>query len=412
MKFSRIASALLVFVIFGIGAFLLDILADDSGRAWQVFLINLLFFSAVGQSGPVFAAIYHLTEARWGGRVIRLALGFGSFLPISFVLFAVLLAGFPFLPGHSAEYPGREFWFQRPFIFGRNVLGLAVLYSVSLVFLYRFLNAPLRDGSDNDNITETNDYGTAAERRLAEGRRKHDRRALTSLAVAVLILYAVVFSLIGFDLVMALDHRWYSTLFGAYFFMSSFYVGLSAITATVILARKYLQPRDQVQAIALWDLAKLVFAFCLLTAYLLWSQYIVTWYGNLPEEVGFFTLRMHNASWAWLTWTALALIFAIPFLALLSRRAKRNSSILGIVSIIALIGMWIERYLLVAPSLALTPGPRLGWIETITTATFLAAMALSYGVYIRVILPRWTGTRMSASITGCKKRMQGTEQTI
>jgi hypothetical protein len=397
VKFSRIASALLVLVIFGIGAFAWEILADDSGRAWQIFLINLLFFSAVAQSGPVFAAIYHLTEARWGGRVIRLALGFGSFLPISFVLFTVLLAGFPFLPGQVAEYPGREVWFQRLFIFGRNALGLAVLYSVSLAFLYRFLNASLRNGTDNDNIRETSDYETAAERRLTESRWKHDGSTLTSLAVAVLILYAVVFSLIGFDLVMALDHRWYSTLFGAYFFMSSFYVGLSAITVTVILARKYLQPVDQVQTSTLSDLAKLVFAFCLLTAYLLWSQYIVTWYGNLPEEVGFFILRMHNASWAWLTWTALALMFAVPFLALLSQRAKQNSSILCIVSIIALVGMWFERYLLVAPSLALTTGPRLGWIETITTTSFFAAMALSYGVYIRMILPRWTGARTSAS---------------
>lgn len=392
MKFSRIASVLLVFVIFGIGAFVWEIFVDDSGRAWQVFLINLLFFSAVAQSGPVFAAIYQLTEARWGGRVIRLALGFGSFLPISFVLFAVLLAGFPFLPGHAAEYPGREVWFHRLFLFGRNALGLAVLYSVSLAFLYRFLKASL-----NDNIRETNIYGTGTDVRLTRSRWKHDRSTLTFLAIAVLILYAVVFSLIGFDLVMALDHRWYSTLFGAYFFMSSFYVGLSAITVTVILARKYLQPGDQVQTIALSDLAKLVFAFCLLTVYLLWSQFIVTWYGNLPEEVGFFILRMRNASWAWLTWTALVLMFVVPFLALLSQRAKQNPSILCIVSILALVGMWFERYLLVAPSLALTTGPRLGWIEMITTATFFAAMALSYGVYLRVILPRWTGASMSPS---------------
>ena len=396
MKFSRIASALLVFVIFGTGAFVWEIFAEDAGRAWQVFLVNLLFFSAIAQSGPVFAAIYHLTEARWGGRVIRLAMGFGSFLPVSFVLFTVLLIGFPFLPGHVAESPSREFWFHRLFIFGRNALGLAVLYSVSLAFLYRFLNATLRGGADN--IEEHSGYGTAAEWHRTESRWNHDRSNLTPLAIAVLVLYAFVFSLIGFDLVMALDHSWYSTLFGAYFFMSSFYVGLSAITVTVILARKYLQPIDQVQTGALSDLATLVFAFCLLTAYFLWSQYIVTWYGNLPEEVGFFILRMHNASWAWLTWTALALVFAIPFLALLSRRAKQNSSILCTVSIIALIGMWIERYLLVAPSLALTKGPRLGWIEAITTATFVAAMALSYSVYLRVILPRWTDAKLSRSV--------------
>ena len=373
-------------IFLGVSAFLLAIFGEEPGRAWQGLLINLLFFSAVAQAGPVLAAIYHLTEAKWGGRVMRLALGLGSFLPISFILFAVLLLGSPFLPEYSEAFPSRAAWLNRPFLIGRDALALFVLYSVSLGFVYEFLNTEL-----NHRPAENIGSLPARGRTISNGNRR-----LTSLAIAVIGLYAVVFSLIGFDLVMALDHSWSSTLFGAYFFLSSFYVGLSAITGLIILATRFLDPKHDIETRALGDLGKLVFAFCFLTIYFLWSQYLVTWYGNLPEEVGFFVRRIQNPAWAWLTWTALALALGIPFLTLLGYRAKRNRTILSFIVIIALVGMWFERYLLIAPSIGLDPEPRIGWTEAAITISFAAAMALSYSVYLNVMLPRWTAMKFAA----------------
>jgi hypothetical protein len=399
VKNSRFGFALLLLVVFGASVFLWQILGADPARAWQAFLINLLFFSAVAQSAPVLGAIYHLTEARWGSRVMPLALGLGSFLPISFVLFAVLFVGFPYLPTYSSEFPARHSWFNPLFLIGRDILGIAILYSVSLAFSYRFLNSMLHGTSSHSSLTNSRRDLSRAIEAGRERRPGGNRNAqqLTPLAVLVVAIYAVVFSLIGFDLVMALDHQWYSTLFGGYFFISSFYIGLAAITVTVVILRKFLKPNEQIQNAAIRDLGKLVFAFCLLTVYFLWAQYLVTWYGNLPEEIGFFMIRLQNPSWAWLTWTALGLTFALPFLGLLSQRAKQSSPILCFVAIIALAGMWLERYLLVVPSLALNPGPRLGWIEMIITVSFLAAMVFSYRVYLQLVLPRWTETRISVS---------------
>jgi hypothetical protein len=385
----------LLVLILGVGAFLWEISGEHSGKAWQAYLINLLFFSAVAQAGPVLAAIYYLTEARWGGRVMSLAMGFAPFLPISFLLFAVLLIGFPYFPAQSAEFPGRGAWFSRSFLIARNTLGLALLYSVSLSFVYQFLNFASSGSSPAGVITPTGNYGTPVNAGLTREIKR--RRKLTCLAILVLVLYALVFSLIGFDFVMALERGWYSTLFGAYFFMSSFYVGLLAILVTIVIAKRYLKPKDRVQEKPLWDLGKLVFAFCLLTAYFLWAQYLVIWYGNLPEEVGFIIHRIQNPSWAWLAWIALALIFAVPFLTLLSQRAKQSSPILLAVGVIALIGMWLERYLLVGPSLALDTGPQLGWTEATITVTFLAAMFVSYSVYLRFVLPRWAAGKISVA---------------
>jgi hypothetical protein len=385
VKNSRFGFALLLLVVFGAIVFLWQISGADPARAWQAFLINLLFFSAVAQSGPVLGAIYHLTEARWGRRVMPLAMGLGSFLPISFVLFAVLFVGFPYLPKYSSEFPGRHSWFNPLFLIGRDILGIAILYSVSLAFSYRFLNSTLHGTSSHSSLTESRGFPRNAEsghERRPGGNRNAQK--LTPLAVLVVGIYAVVFSLIGFDLVMALDRQWYSTLFGGYFFISSFYIGLTAITLTVVILRNYLRPNEQIKSAALWDLGKLVFAFCLLTAYFFWAQYLVTWYGNLPEEIGFFMRRLHNPSWAWLAWTAIAMTFGVPFLALLSQRAKQSSSVLCFVASIALVGMWLERYLLVVPSLGSNAAPGFGWTDMIITLSFLAAMIFSYRVYLKL----------------------------
>ncbi len=365
MIMGRVVTFLLV-VIFLTGAavFIWEVTGNNSGRAWQAFLINLLFFSAIAQSAPVLAAIYYLTEARWGMPVIRTSLGLGLFLPISLLLFVLLFAGFPYLPTGSTDSPAREAWFYPPLFFGRDIIALGILYSMSLLFLYRFFNLIQISG--------------------LKGR----RLSLTVLASLVLVLYAAVFSLIGFDLVMALDRHWYSSLFGGYFFMSSFYIGLSAMTLSALLLNTSLRRREAVQRTMLWDIGKLLFAFCILTAYFLWSQFLVTWYGNLPEEVGFFVLRMKNDAWAQLTWVALALIFVVPFVVLLGQRAKQSKFILLAVVTLVLVGMWLERYLLIAPSLAVTKTVSLGWTEAAITATFLATMILTYSVYLTYFSPR------------------------
>ena len=378
----RFATVLFLVVFFGAIVFVWQILSANPARAWQSFLINLLFFSAIAQSGSVLAAIYHLTEARWGSRVMPLAIGLGSFLPISFVLFVVLFAGFPYLPKYSAEFQARHSWFNPLFFIGRDILGIAVLYFVSLAFSYRFLNSTIHGSSNASSLTESRDPKTAETRPEPRIEVSRNRRKLTPIAILVLSIYAVVFSLIGFDLVMALDRQWYSTLFGGYFFISSFYIGLGAIIVTIFVVRKYVNTEEPIETNALWDLGKLVFAFCLLTAYFFWAQYLITWYGNLPEEVGFFIRRFQDPSWRSLTWVAIALTFAIPFLALLSQRAKQSWALFFIATT-ALIGMWLERYLLIVPSLGLSLPAGLGWSEAIITLTFLGAMVFSYTVYLR-----------------------------
>jgi Ni/Fe-hydrogenase subunit HybB-like protein len=215
--------------------------------------------------------------------------------------------------------------------------------------------------------------------------RERSQRVLTVLAPLVLLLYAVVFSLIGFDLVMALDPEWYSTLFGAYFFMSNFYLGLAVIAMIAVLARqclKLVQPTTKKQ---LSDLGKLLFAFCLLTGYFLWSQYLVVWYGNLPEETGFVILRTRATPWTPVAWSILMMIFVTPFVVFLSRRVKESSVMVGAIALLIIVGMWLERYILIVPSLQPQEGFLFGWVELSISGGFFAAVALTYMAFLRFV---------------------------
>lgn len=370
MKYSRIGAASLLLIIFGGSFFIWQVTAGDPRTAWQSLLVNLLFFSAIAQSGPVFAAICHLTEARWGRDVVRVAIGLSSFLPASFALFVLLYLGSPYLATYSSASPARHLWFDPMFLITRDLIALAVLYSVSLVFSHRVLASMDREGSVQSNKEERKESKT------------RNTSALTPLAITVVGAYAVVFSLIGFDLVMALDQQWYSTLFGGYFFITSFYIGLAAISLTAILVKQFANRGLELGGNECWDLGKLVFAFCLLTAYFFWAQYLITWYANLPEEVGFFLRRFHSSAWAWLTWTTVALSFGAPFLLLLSRRIKQTPQLFFCVLLVVLVGMWLERYLLVVPSIS--PGPAFpGWTDLAFAVSFIAGIVFSYGSYRR-----------------------------
>ena len=215
-----------------------------------------------------------------------------------------------------------------------------------------------------------------------EEERKRSRRVLAILLPIFLFTYATVFSLIGFDLVMALDPRWYSTLFGAYFFVSSLYLGLAAIAILAVVAQRRLGLEEQIGRKQFHDLGKLLFGFCLVTGDFFWSQFVVIWYGNIPEETTYLILRGYEMPWAPLTWTVLIVSFIIPFLFLLSRRVKESPRILLPIALVILIGMWIERYILVVPSLWHRPGLPFGWIELLITGGFLAAVALSYSAFL------------------------------
>ncbi|MCZ6485198.1 MAG: hypothetical protein O6826_05835 [Acidobacteria bacterium] len=348
-KLNRTTALLLGVAVVGALAFAVGV-EQRPTQTWKIFLVNFLFWSGISISGVVFSAIFQLTNARWAARQVRtVAESFACFLPLSLLLYLLLvLAGAASLYPWIADPPAaRAGWFSLPFLALRDGIALLLLYGVGGKFLL-----------------------ASRQNRREESPRPAN---LSALAVLTIVLYALVFSLVTIDLVMSLDPYWVSTLFPAYFFMGNLCLGIAALAAASFLWRRWTGVEEWLSDAAAHDLGKLLLGFSLLWTYLLWSQFIVIWYGNLPEELRFLVVRT-TGSWGVLSWIVLTMCFVIPFTALLTRRMKRPAP-LFVIALITVVGIWLERFWLVVPSPENSPA--FSWVDILITLGFLALFALS-----------------------------------
>jgi Ni/Fe-hydrogenase subunit HybB-like protein len=378
-----VAGALWGLLALGGGAAVAGLLTEPA-RAWQIYLVNFLFWSGLAQGGVVFAAIYHVVGGRWSPAIRRLGEGMAAFLPVSLVLFLPLYFGLEaFFGPVRAINPLRGGWFDHRFIFVRGFLGLGSMTVLSLLFVYYSLRPEVGPALERGLGRPLWLYRwMAQEWHGPEVERERGKRGMDVLAAGVLLAYPITYTFMAFDLVMALDPFWYSSLFGGYFFISTFYLGLAGTVVVAVLARRFLG-LSAITPDQLADLGKLLFGFTLTYGAMLWSQYIVIWYGNLPEETHFVVLRLWERPWAVLSWAVLVATLAIPFLVFLGRQAKRVPGLMLAVATLIALGLWLERFVLVVPSLWHHGTVPFGWLEAGVTAGFLGAAGLSYVFFLR-----------------------------
>ena len=391
-------------ILLGLGAigavaFLYGLLAGDSLRAWQALLVNFLFFAGLAQAGVVLSALLQVTSARWGRPLKRLAEATSAFLPVAFVLLLVLCMGIAtWAPWVHEPVEAKTPWLNIPFFVGRQTLGFLFLGGLSLLFVHRSVRP------DIGMLDESGERkATGLSRRLIAGwrgvveERQQNQRSQGILAPCVLIAYAWIYSLVAFDFVMALDPHWFSSLAGAYYFIGNLFAGFAFLALTAVWTRRRLKLESYIGGGQLHDIGKLLFGFCVLWAYMLWSQYLVIWYGDLPEETEFIAHRMYGA-WAPLTWVVLALAFFIPFAVLLSRKVKTQQRSLSAIAAVVMVGMWLERFLLVVPSTWHGDTLPLGVVELLITTGVLSVFVWCYAMFLQtfpaipVSDPRLTST--------------------
>ena len=365
--FNRWTLVFLAAVLIGGILFLTGIRGPQPERTWQIFLVNFLFWSGMAFGSVLFSAALVITKARWGRPLKRLAEAPAAFLPLAFLLFWVLFLGrekiFPWIL-HPQFF--KAAWLNIGFLFARNGIALFLLTAVSLGLVYFSVR-------DEKRISSQGREGW--ENFRDQGEKNLGKQAV--LAPILAILYALTFSLIGFDLVMSLSPHWYSTLFGMYFFTGAFYSALAALIFLSILSVRTFELGNFIRKNQFHDLGKLLLAFCLTNGDFFFSQFLVIWYGNLPEETRFVIQRVNFPPWNFLAWTVLILFFIVPFATLLSKKVKMKQGPMLILTGLILIGMWLERFLLVAPSLWKKPGLPLGLPELLISLGFLGLMALS-----------------------------------
>ena len=348
-------AVLVALAVAGAAAFVYGIMQPQPTRAWGMYLVNLLFWSSLAITGPALAGMMQLTEARWSPSVKRIALTTAGFLPISFVLFLILFAGRSVLyPWVTTPVPVKAAWLNVPFMSLRIGLGVALLYWVAL----RFSRAVF------DEQTGAADS--------AEARNRRNR-----LATALLVLFVVVLSLWGFDLVMSLDPRWFSGLLGGYYVVSTLYTGFGLVAFLTIRANA--RGLTSVSPSAIQDVTKLTFAMCVMWMYFFFSQYLVIWYGNVPVETKFFLRRFFNDPWRTMAFVIFIVGWLVPFGYLLKRLTGRPPTAHKPLVVILFMGwaaIFLERILLVFPAISPEDVFPFGLMEILITAGFFALFAL------------------------------------
>jgi hypothetical protein len=329
--------------------------------------------------------------------IIRFAEALVAFLPISLIgLVLIFTAGYKSIYGpmqgalHELQH-SKAVWLSHDFMFARLGLGLLALTIVGWKLVWADMkpdmHAVQRSASDERRLRFerwSQGYDTASATAVA-----HDAR-IYRLAPIYVVLYAYVFTLVAFDGIMALQPHWFSNLLGGWIFMGAFLGAHMLLALLMIHGAKHLGVADLVSPKQRHDLGKLCFGFSVFWTYLMWAQFLVIWYGNLPEETGFVFARL------WGHWLPIGVavgwgMFIIPFFGLLGVRPKKVRATLGFFATVSLVALWLERYLLVMPSVTVLPGPYLGQPELGSTLTFLGLFLLTYALFARsfpMISPR------------------------
>ncbi len=399
----------------GVLAFVIG-LSSDPQTAWLAFHANFIYFANLSQAGLVLACIFVIVGARWPGPLRRFAEALGAWIPISFVLACVGYFGADYLFEWHREgaVHGKEPWLN-PARFYLTDLGiLGVLGLMSMAFLRASLRPTLKGAAaDATGLAKSmaqrwtaNWQGDAEEAAISQARTER-------LAPLICLVFALGYSVLAFDQIMSMEQTWFSNLFGAYVAWGGILSAVAAVALLSVLHRNAPGLEGQITEARLHDIGKMMFAFSIFWMYLFFSQYLVIWYGNLPEETIFFRDRLGDqfvidkgfsaAAWGrawsdwdfewarfsdaygWLSMVVWACIWIIPFWVLLGVRPKKTPWILGPVACIMLFGFWLERNLLIWPSVIKDDSwSWLGPIQLGIAAGFLGAFALVMLIYMRV----------------------------
>jgi hypothetical protein len=325
-------------------------------RFWVNWIIWMLFLASVGLGALFIVALEHLFIARWSvplrrtaERVAGLVVPAGA---ASVAALGSLRVLFPWTRPEAAHNPilvAKSVWLNVPFFCARTVFCAAVWF-----LSYRFF---LGGSIAQDTSKDPGAMNLRARR----------------FAPVFMALFALTVTAAAFDWISSLQPEWYSDIFGVYLFAGVFLAGLAATTAaTIYLCRQGRLPG--VRSDHLYNLGALMFAFTVFWSYIAFSQYMLIWYGNLPDEIIWYQSRIQG-HWLPVILFLAVIHFVVPFAALASRDSKKDAGRLQWVAWLILFSHFVDLYWLVYPELGI--GPRFSWPE-LSFALMFGAAALAW----------------------------------
>ncbi|MEM9657064.1 MAG: quinol:cytochrome C oxidoreductase [Planctomycetota bacterium] len=327
-------------------------------RLMHAYLIGVCFWLSISLGALFFVVLQHLTRARWSVVVRRIAELIASTLPTTGWLMLPIVV--PLLFGSASLYKWNDQAIREadplvivkaPYLNAPFFTLRCVIYFVAWSAMARFY---LRKSTEQDR---TNDFAPTQSMRFWSG--------------PCMLIFAITVNFAAFDWLMSLDPHWFSTIFGVYFFAGC----AVAIFAAIPLAAAVLQGQGAIQneitTEHYHDLGKLLFGFTFFWAYIAFSQFLLIWYANIPEETVWF-LRRQQHGWQYVAVVLIMGHFALPFFGLMSRASRRNRSVLTAWAMVLLVMHWVDLYWVAMPSAS----PKSAWPGMVELFTLVGVGAI------------------------------------
>lgn len=329
------------------------LLGTEPARAWGSYLVNMLFFLGIAMGGVTLAAAIRLCNGHWAGPIQRIAESLGAYLPVGIASVVVFLAfgARAVFPWVEHPDPRQVVYLNLPFLAARTLVGLLLFWWLAR----RMVAISLRPDAKLLLPHVSPELKPAYERLAAgwrgeAGEEAWQRHELAHLSPQVALTFAVFVTVMGWDFIMSITPNWISGLFGWWVWAAAF---LTAIAMTAFLAaqvRSKYRLEPFITSAHFWDTGKILFSFSIFWVYLFWSQYLPIWYANMPEETWWVFIRFEEP-WRSLSFTVFTMVFVIPFFGLMNKTTKTSPFWLGSFALLIMAGVWLERHVLVMPSL-------------------------------------------------------------
>ncbi|MBZ4189059.1 quinol:cytochrome C oxidoreductase [Niabella sp. 3A5MI-3] len=324
---------------------------DNRARFWASLLQNSVYFLLVVNAAMFFMCATTLAWGGWQIAFTRVTEAIASCVPVIGVIALVILLALCFGDHHTIyHWTDAEHVKHDPTLLHKSGFlskGFFATVTILTIVLWSFLGWKMRQLSlktDDGDIVST-----------VEKRKKFVWNNTVMAALYIVVFALTVMSSIPWLWLMSIDAHWYSTMYSWYNFASTFVAGLSLIALYVVFLKNngYL---PMVNKEHLHDLGKFIFAFSIFWTYLWFSQFMLIWYSNQPEETIYFVNRIGNSArqspYSAIFWIMLTINFVAPLLIFMSRDSKRNYTVVTIVSVIVLFGHWLDYFQMVFPAVS------------------------------------------------------------
>jgi molybdopterin-containing oxidoreductase family membrane subunit len=376
--FYILGAALLAVLLFGVAMYLRQLIygLGETGMnqpvTWGFYIISFVFFIGISHAGTLISAILRLSKAEWRRPITRMAEVITGIVLVIGGLHPIIDLGRPDRIMHIFER-GR---LQSPLLW--DLTSITAYFTASTIYLYLPLIpdiALLRDRGGRFHklykILAWGYDGTEKQKHVLE-------KAISILMVMVIPIAISVHTVISWIFSMTLQPGWHSTIFGPYFVVGAIFSGIAALIIVMIVFRKAYHFEDYLKEIHFNYLGTLLLVMSLLWFYFTFAEYLTTFYGHEPVEMRVFLYKFVG-DYAPYFWVMVVCNFIIPIIFLSNKKMKTIPGLL-IASIAVTIGMWLERLIVVVPSLAnpRLPFPTGIYIPSLTEISLFAAAAAAF----------------------------------